>query len=69
MIRHHDQGNFRRKSLLESYIFRGIESMTITIGSLAAGQQHGTGAVTENSQKSRNNHKAGRQTLEIVKGF
>lgn len=40
MIRHHDQGNS-----LGVYSFRGLESKTITMGSMATGRQAGAGAL------------------------
>ena len=39
----------KRKSLFGPYSFRWIEFMTIMTGSMAAGQQRATGAVTDNS--------------------
>jgi hypothetical protein len=45
MIRHHDQGNIKRKHLIELTVTED-ESMTITVGNMVA-HRHGTGAVAE----------------------
>ena len=60
VLNHHNQGNYRRKSLLTVTEPEG-ESRTIMVKSMATGR-HGTGAVTERLHK----HKIKRKLIGLV---
>lgn len=48
MTKHHDQGNLENKHFIVAHDSRGLESITMMVGNMAAVRQAGAEAVTEN---------------------